>query len=145
MSADAKNSSIVVDLERCTGCWTCAFSCKFGHGLPDDTWKIAVRTLGSGEGIDKPAGTWPNLHMEWMPVWLGSCLRCGARACSESYPEPYCVHNCPTHALSFGDPDDPDTPAGAAVASARAAERRIFKLPEYEGSREDVTYLNRRR
>ena len=104
-------NDILVDLECCTGCWTCAFSCKIGHGLADDDWRVISRTLGSGEGIDKPAGTWGDLHMEWMPVWVTKCMRCGPNKCTESYPEPFCVHNCPTGALSFGDLDDPESAA----------------------------------
>ena len=69
-------NDILVDLERCTGCWTCAFSCKFAHGLADDDWRVVARTLGSGEGIDKPAGTWGDLKMKWMPVWMTKCMRC---------------------------------------------------------------------
>ena len=139
-------NNILVDLERCTGCWTCAFSCKVAHGLEDSDWRIVVRTLGSGEGIDKPAGVWGDLHMEWMPVWAKKCMRCGDYACTESYPEPFCVHNCPTHALTYGDLDDPESAAGAKAAELRAAGRRFFKLPFFEAAanRTDIQYVNRK-
>lgn len=138
-------NEILVDLEHCTGCWTCAFSCKFAHGLEDDDWRIVVRTLGSGEGIDKPAGTWGDLHMEWMPVWATKCMRCGANECTESYPEPFCVHNCPTRALSFGDVEDGSTPAGARAAEFKKEGRRFFKMSEFEQARPGITYVNRKR
>jgi len=113
-------NNILVDLERCTGCWTCAFSCKMGHGLDDKDWRIVVRTLGSGEG--------------------------GDYACTESYPEPFCVHNCPSRALTYGDLDDPESAAGAKAAEMRAAGRRFFKLPffEAEANRTDIQYVNRK-
>lgn len=44
-------------------------SCEIGNGLPDETWWTTVRTLGSGEGIDRPAGVWPNLNMSWIPSY----------------------------------------------------------------------------
>ncbi|MGI6216896.1 MAG: hypothetical protein ACOYIK_04715 [Coriobacteriales bacterium] len=136
------NGDILVDLERCTGCWTCAFACKFANGLSDEKWCINVRTLGSGEGIDKPAGTWPNLHMEWIPVWKTNCMRCSN--VSYDYPEPYCVHDCPTKALFYGDVDDPETPAGAEAARLRADGRRLFTMSPYDGTRDGIHYVNRR-
>lgn len=137
-------NDILVDLECCTGCWTCAFSCKVGWGLDDDDWRVVARTLGSGEGIDKPAGTWGDLHMEWMPVWATKCKRCKPNQCTESYPEPFCVHNCPTGALSFGDLDDPESDNAKKAAELKASGRRFFKIPEFEGGRQGVQYVNRK-
>lgn len=138
-------NDILVDLECCTGCWTCAFSCKIGHNLADDDWRVIARTLGSGEGIDKPAGTWGDLHMEWMPVWATKCMCCGPNKCTESYPEPFCVHNCPTGALSYGDLEDPESDNAKKAAELKASGRRFFKIPEFEGGRPDVQYVNRKK
>lgn len=30
-------SAIFVNLQRCTGCWTCSLACKVGNDLPDGT------------------------------------------------------------------------------------------------------------
>lgn len=111
----------------------------------DDDWRIVVRTPGSGEGIDKPAGAWGDLHMEWMPVWATKCMRCSANDCTESYPEPFCVHSCPTRALSFGDVEDESTPAGTRAAELKKAGRRFFKMSEFEQTRPGITYVNRKR
>ena len=35
---------MLVNLGRCVGCWTCAMSCKMGNHLPDDEYRVAVRT-----------------------------------------------------------------------------------------------------
>lgn len=103
------------------------------------------RVGARGEGIDKPAGTWGDLHMEWMPVWATKCMRCSANDCTESYPEPFCVHNCPTRALSFGDVEDESTPAGTRAAELKKAGRRFFKMSELEQTRPGITYVNRKR
>jgi Fe-S-cluster-containing dehydrogenase component len=125
-------STILVDLQRCTGCWTCAMACKVANNLDDDDWRITVRTLGSGEGIDRPAGIWPNLHESWLPIWQSHCTKCPDRLAGGE--EPFCVHSCPNGALSIGD---------VAIANAEALHGRgfaIFTLPAFEGSREDVVY-----
>lgn len=136
-------SDILVDLERCVGCWSCAFGCKFGNGLADGDWFMTVRTLGSGEGIDKPAGKWPKLHMEWMPVWSKRCVKCAGRVGAGELP--YCVSSCPNGALSFGDVDDPATPAGERFAAATAAGRKTYALPAYENSKEGIIYIRNRK
>ena len=54
---------MLVDLERCIGCWTCAMGCKVGNHLADDEYRVEVKTHGSGAGIDRPAGVYPELHL----------------------------------------------------------------------------------
>ena len=67
---------MLIDLQRCVGCWTCAMACKVGNGLEDDDYRIIVRTNGSGAGIDRPQGTYPNLRMGWQPIYQKSCTFC---------------------------------------------------------------------
>ena len=31
---------MLIDLNRCVGCWTCAMSCKMGNHLPDDEYLV---------------------------------------------------------------------------------------------------------
>lgn len=125
-------STIFVDLRRCTGCWTCSLACKVGNDRPADVLWQTVRTLGSGEGIDRPAGTWPDLHMSWMPVWSKACIKCAPRVAEGALP--YCVTCCPNGALSFGDE------ARSRIEAARAAGGRIFGLPAWENTRDDIVY-----
>ena len=40
--------TILFNLQRCTGCWTCSLACKVGNKLPDDEFWLTVRTQGSG-------------------------------------------------------------------------------------------------
>ena len=44
-------NSILVNVNRCVGCWTCSMACKMQHQLDDDDFRIVVRTHGSGAGI----------------------------------------------------------------------------------------------
>ena len=128
-------STILVNLQRCTGCWTCSLACKVGNELPDDEYRITVRTEGSGEGIDRPAGTWPNLHMSWTPIWRPSCTKCPERIAAGE--EPYCVHSCPNGALKVGDD------AAAEVEALKEKGFRIFTLPAWEGGKDDIVYASK--
>lgn len=129
------NTKIVCNLQRCTGCWTCSLACKVGNNLPDDAFRLTVRTLGSGEGIDRPAGTWPDLHESWKPEWSASCTKCPERVSANE--EPYCVHSCPNGALSFGDAAD------AALADLRARGFRIWETPAWEGGKSGIVYASK--
>jgi len=128
--------TILVDLQRCIGCWTCSLACKVGNGLPDDEFFLTVRTLGSGEGIDRPAGTWPDLHMSWQPVWTAKCVKCAGRLAKGQ--KPYCVQSCPCGALSIGD--------AAAAKKEELRERgfRFFEMPPWESTRDGVVYAEKK-
>lgn len=132
----ATDTRILVNLHRCTGCWTCSMACKVQNELPDEDFWVTVRTLGSGEGIDRPAGTWPDLHMSWMPVWSQKCVRCAPRL-AEGHAEPFCVKCCPNGALTYGEDVD------AEVQSLRERGFRISTLPKWENSREGIVYASK--
>ena len=134
--------TILINLDRCTGCWTCAMACKTGNDLPDDTWRVTVRTLGSGEGIDRPSGVWPNLKMSWMPVFSRSCIVCPTR--TDGGKLPYCVHNCPNKAMWYGDLDDETSDVALKVEELRDRNFRLFRLPSWENSKEGVVYASKR-
>ena len=127
---------IFVDLLRCTGCWTCSLSCMTGNGLPDGRYFVNVRTLGSGEGIDRPAGTWPDLHMSWIPIWSQSCVKCPSRIAAGE--KPYCVNSCPCDALTIGDA------AAAKKEELRDRGFRFFELPAWEKSKDNVLYAEKK-
>ena len=133
---EMNEKTILVDLQRCTGCWTCSLACKVGNRLADDEFWLTVRTQGSGEGIDRPAGTWPNLHMSWIPIWSQSCVKCPSRI--KRGDEPYCVHACPNGALTIGEA------AAAKKEELRDKGFRFFELPAWEKSKEDVLYAEKK-
>ena len=90
---------MLVDIDRCIGCWTCAMGCKVGNHLEDDEYRVEVETHGSGQGIDRPEGVYPDLHMWWQPVLPAGCTFCAERM-KEGEPQ-FCVMDCPTQALSL--------------------------------------------
>lgn len=132
--AEIKESTVFVDLLRCTGCWTCALACMTGNKLKDGQYFVTVRTNGSGEGIDRPSGVWPDLRMSWTPIYSKHCIKCESRTAVGDAP--YCVGMCPNKALNWG----PEV--GAKIEAARDRGARIFQLPAWENSREDVIYAS---
>ena len=128
--------TILVDLQRCIGCWTCSLACKVGNRLPDEEFWLTVRTQGSGEGIDRPAGTWPNLHMSWIPIWSQSCVKCPSRIAKGD--KPYCVNSCPCGALTIGEA------AAAKKEELRDRGFRFFELPAWEKSKDNVLYAEKK-
>jgi molybdopterin-containing oxidoreductase family iron-sulfur binding subunit len=133
--------TILINLERCTGCWTCSLACKVGNKLAEDEWWQHVRTLGSGTGIDEPAGTWPDLHMSWMPIHTQDCTLCGER--TEQGLEPFCTYNCPTKAMTFGDLEDPQSSISKRMAELKEIDYRIFRLPAWERTRPEIVYAEK--
>lgn len=81
----AERYGLVIDLDRCTGCQTCAVACKMENGL-DHVSGIRVDTAG-GTRPDTPGGTYPNLRMHYLPI---ACMHCS---------EPPCLPSCPTEAI----------------------------------------------
>ncbi len=132
---------MLVDLERCIGCWTCSMACKVGNHLDDDEFRLAVRTNGSGAGVDRPAGVYPDLHMNWMPIYKKSCTFCPDRVKDDVLP--FCAYNCPTRALAFGDDDDPESAFSQELERCKGKHYHVFELPPYEDGRANVTYATK--
>lgn len=136
----AKNT-ILVNVNRCVGCWTCAMACKVGHKLDKDEWRVRVETLGGGNGPDDPAGTWPNLSIKWKPAYPKSCTMCGERQAEGL--EPMCVFNCPAKALTFGDLDDPESAVSRRMEELRAKGFGFSEKPAWENTRDGIVYAER--
>ena len=133
---EISEKTILVALQRCIGCWTCSLACKVGNNLPDEEFWLTVRTQGSGEGIDRPAGTWPILHMSWIPIWSQSCVKCPSRIAKGD--KPYCVNSCPCDALTIGEA------AAAKKEELRDRGFRFFELPAWEKSKDNVLYAEKK-
>lgn len=122
---------ILVNLQRCTGCWSCALGCKMVNELPDDEFRIMVKTIGNGHGTDRPAGTWPKLAMEWQPTWSKKCTGCAEGKTDHGM---FCVYTCPSNALTC------EEAAEAEAARLEKAGFTIYELPAEENSRPAVKY-----
>ncbi len=83
---------MLVDVERCIGCDTCAIACKTENNLPDDVWWNRVWTVGGAEQ-HTPAPTEGRPTMWFLTV---ACQHC---------ENPPCVPVCPTGATFKRDED----------------------------------------
>lgn len=71
--------AMVLDLDSCVGCHSCAVVCKQENNINLGTFYSKVLTIG-------PSGTYPDLEMYYLPV---ACQHC---------EHPQCVSVCPTGA-----------------------------------------------
>lgn len=75
-----KRYGMVIDLDRCIGCWTCAVACKMENNIPSGLWWSRVLTVGA-DFTDTSAGEYPNLEKHYKPV---SCFHCEKPACMQA-------------------------------------------------------------
>lgn len=108
--------------------------------MPVDEYRMAIRTIGGG-GIDTPGGTWPDLHMKWMPIYNESCTNCKGDASTNHIP--YCVYNCTTESLVYGDLEDEKSAISRRLDELKSKEYRIYELPQWEGTKNNVIYAER--
>ncbi|MDR1088596.1 MAG: 4Fe-4S dicluster domain-containing protein [Coriobacteriales bacterium] len=78
--------TLVIDLDRCSGCDSCVVACKFENNIGLGNYWNHVKPVN-------PVGTHPNIDMYWVPL---QCQQC------ENSP---CITACPTGA-SYRDPDN---------------------------------------
>lgn len=71
--------TLVINLDRCSGCDSCITACKYANHLPLGEYYSRVVRVG-------PTGTFPDVERYWMPV---NCQQC---------EKPQCVKVCPTGA-----------------------------------------------
>jgi len=144
---------VATDWDRCIGCRYCEVACPYGvnyfnykdpnKGLYQD-WKdpaIQSATVGAVPG-------WANPDLEekygsenrsiaggnHIKGVMEKCTFCVQRVEKDMLPA--CVDTCPTHAIQFGDLDDPDSSPSVAIR-----EKSNFKLLEDRNTQPRVTYL----
>lgn len=88
---DGKGIALLLDLDDCTGCFSCEAACRETHRYPyDEDWMRCERR--EPFLVD---GALRQYHLV-APV-LDKCA-----ACYEANPNPLCVSGCPTRALKIG-------------------------------------------
>ncbi len=78
--------TMIVDLDRCIGCYACVVACKQENGVPLGAYWNRVSTVG-------PVGKFPDVEMYYLPVMCQQCQN------------PACVAVCPTGAAYRRSPD----------------------------------------
>lgn len=71
---------MVIDLDRCVGCYACSVACKVENGTPPGVWYAPV--------YEKEVGTYPTVKRVFLPTL---CFHC---------KEPLCMKACPTRAIT---------------------------------------------
>ena len=132
--------TILVNINRCTGCWTCSMACKMAYDLETEEFREFIRTIGGGE-LDEPGGEWPNLYMKWMPIWKTSCRAC--QGDKSTAGQPYCTYNCPTGALTYGDIDDEASEIAKRLDALKKSSFRVYEMPVWEDTRKGILYAEK--
>jgi ferredoxin len=72
---------MVVDRERCIGCWSCAVICKSENDLPLGAWWNRIMT--DGDSLDQPHEDVGGLGLAWVPL---ACQHCENAPCTKVCP-----------------------------------------------------------
>ena len=134
------NRRILVDVDRCTGCWSCTMVCHVAHHLNEDEYRMFIRTNGGG-GIDEPEGEFPNVHMSFQPVFTNSCTMCGDRLAEGK--EPYCMRNCPSRVIIQGDLDDPESEISERYQTLLSRGYHVETPSPWEGLKPQAIYMHK--
>ncbi|MBI5050061.1 MAG: 4Fe-4S binding protein, partial [Nitrospirae bacterium] len=78
-----KRYGMLIDLQRCVGCYGCQVTCKAEHNIPFGTFRCRVETYTSG--------TYPDIKKLFLPRLCNHC------------DNPPCITKCTENALVKND------------------------------------------
>ena len=105
--------ALVVNLDRCTGCWACAIACKMKNNLRPGVWWVRIDTIG-GTAPDVSSGVFPDLDKGYQPSFE-RCVFTKAQAEAGRFPD--CMTACPMDVFTFGDMSQPDSRVARQIAA----------------------------
>ncbi|GIW78471.1 MAG: hypothetical protein KatS3mg105_0278 [Gemmatales bacterium] len=130
-NADGVHYGMVIDLQKCIGCKTCAVACKAENHTPPGVNYMVV--------LEEEIGTYPNVERRFIPR---PCMQCQQPSCTQvcptkaTYHRPdgvividydkcigcrYCMAACPYGARSFDFGHNYHSPcAGGRVLAGRS-------------------------
>jgi len=85
-------TAIIMDLDRCVGCYACEIACRKENDLPENEAWIKVNEIG-------PEMVGDRLRTDFLVSITQNCTLCKKRL--ERGLEPFCVASCPTKALIY--------------------------------------------
>ena len=161
---------MVIDTNRCVGCWTCAVACKEVNNEPLGYWWNRILTTApnqsttakapASDNIDVPWGTYPNLELAYLPV---ACQHCNDAPCVKVCPVQatfrrddgtvlidfnrcigcrYCMAACPYGVRIFNWGDSTYAPGGVVGYGKeyRTRDRLVFTPERPKGVVEKCTF-----
>ena len=113
------HKTLVIDLDRCIGCYACEVACKNENSIPLGVHYNKVLTIG-------PLGKFPDIQQYFLPSVCQNCR------------EAPCVKVCCANARFFGDIDDPNSDVSKAIAAA--GPENVHSMPD-SGNKPTVRYI----
>ncbi|MDW7740066.1 MAG: 4Fe-4S dicluster domain-containing protein [Bacillota bacterium] len=86
---------LLVDLEKCVGCYACEVGCQQWHGESEVNKRVRVKLIGPSFYEGKPV-------RDFVPIFTERCDLCA----SENTNIPFCVSHCPVNAIYCYQEDD---------------------------------------
>ncbi len=107
--------AILVDIDRCIGCFACEIACKDENDLAPGIRRVKVNAIDAGE-----------FNRYYVPVFaLDQRGTEGCTLCPQLQAEgrsPACVNNCLTNALHLGDQEEMKKKSSSMPGEKRSTE-----------------------